>query len=260
MARVRLPANGWHPRAYQLRAWSYLENGGRHAELIWPRRHGKDEICLHWTAIAAMHRPAVYWHMLPQKEQARKAIWTSVNPHTGRRRVDEAFPHEIRKRTLEHEMMIEFVNGTAGFASYRPAGAGRWIFITTPRGKNHAHNTFLAAQKNPDAFAERLTALESGVFTAQELERERAAYIDEFGQDMGAAMFEQEYMTSFDAAILGAIYGAELRDAESAGRICDVPHDPALPVHAVMDMGWSDDTAILFFQVRGEVREAEGGG
>ena len=147
--------------------------------------------------------------MLPQKEQARKAIWTSVNPHTGRRRVDEAFPHEIRKRTLEHEMMIEFVNGSvwqvvgsdnfnslvgaalggivysewalanpAARAYLRPIIAesrGWQIFITTPRGKNHAHNTFLAAQKNPDAFAERLTALESGVFTAQELERARAA-------------------------------------------------------------------------------------
>ena len=121
-----------------------------------------------------MHRPAVYWHMLPQKEQARKAIWTSVNPHTGRRRVDEAFPHEIRKRTLEHEMMIEFVNGSvwqvvgsdnfnslvgaalggivysewalanpAARAYLRPIIAesrGWQIFITTPRGVTRCQN------------------------------------------------------------------------------------------------------------------------
>jgi len=289
LARIRLPANGWKPRGYQLKAWSYLERGGRHVELIWPRRHGKDEICLHWTAIAAMQRPAVYWHMLPQKEQARKAIWMSVNPHTGRRRIDEAFPREIRKRTLENEMMIEFINGSvwqvvgsdnfnslvgaalggivysewalanpAARAYLRPIIAesrGWQIFITTPRGKNHAFNTFNAARNNPDAFAERLTALESGVFTPAELEKERASYIDEFGLDMGNAMFEQEFLTSFEAAILGAIYGAELRDAEQQGRITTVPHDPELPVHAVMDMGWSDDTAILFFQVAtGEVR------
>lgn len=270
-------------------AWSYLESGGRHAELIWPRRHGKDEICLHWAAISAMTRPATYWHMLPQAAQARKAIWEAINPHTGRRRIDEAFPQEIRATTREQEMLIKFVNGSTwqvvGSDNYNslvgspPAGVvfsewalanpsaraylrpimaenkGWQVYITTPRGKNHAYTTFKAAEQEPDCFAQRLTALSSGVFTVEELERERRAYVADYGPDMGSAMFEQEYLCSFDAAILGAIYGAELKDAEDAGRICDVPHDPSLPVHAVMDMGWSDDTAILFFQVAaGEVR------
>lgn len=225
--------------------------------------------------------------MLPQKDQARKAIWTAVDPHTGRRRIDDAFPHEIRKRTLENEMMIEFINGSiwqvvgsdnydslvgvtlggiiysewsranpAARAYLRPIimeSKGWQIFITTPRGKNHAYNTFNSALKDPDCFAQKLTALESGVFTPMELEKERRIYVDDYGVDMGNALFEQEYLCSFDAAILGAIYGAELRDA--APRITTVNHDPSLPVHAVMDMGWSDDTAILFFQVgRGEVR------
>jgi hypothetical protein len=35
-----------------------------------------------------------YWHMLPEASQARKAIWDAVNPHTGKRRIDEAFPKE----------------------------------------------------------------------------------------------------------------------------------------------------------------------
>lgn len=287
MALITLPANGWRPRDYQLPAWSYLEGGGKHAELIWPRRHGKDEICLHFTACAAIQRPAVYWHMLPQKDQARKAIWTAVNPHTGRRRIDDAFPKEIRKRTLENEMMIEFINGSvwqvvgsdnydslvgvtlggiiysewsranpAARAYLRPIimeSKGWQIFITTPKGKNHAYTTFNSAMKDPNCFAQRITALESGTFTPMQLEAERRVYVDDYGPDMGNALFEQEYLCSFDAAILGAIYGAELRDA--APRITQVPHDPSLPVHAVMDMGWSDDTAILFFQVaRGEVR------
>jgi len=270
-------------------AWSYLENGGRHAELIWPRRHGKDEICLHWAAISAMTRPATYWHMLPEASQARKAVWDAINPHSGRRRIDEAFPKEIRATTREQEMLIKFKNGSTwqvvGSDNYNslvgspPAGVvfsewalanpsaraylrpilaenkGWQVYITTPRGKNHAYNTFKAAENEPGSFAQRLTALSSGVFTAEELDRERRAYIADYGFDMGAAMFEQEFMCSFDAAILGAIYGVELKDAETAGRICHVPHDPSLPVHAVMDMGWSDDTAILFFQVAaGEAR------
>jgi phage terminase large subunit len=36
-------------------------------------------------------KPATYWHMLPAYSQGRKAIWSAVNPHTGRRRIDEAF-------------------------------------------------------------------------------------------------------------------------------------------------------------------------
>ena len=75
--RVRLP-NNWTPRPYQIPAWTYLENGGRHAELIWHRRAGKDAICMHWASVAAFERVANYWHMLPQAAQARKAVWDAV--------------------------------------------------------------------------------------------------------------------------------------------------------------------------------------
>lgn len=36
---MKLP-NNWAPRDYQAAAFSYLEHGGRHAELIWHRRSG----------------------------------------------------------------------------------------------------------------------------------------------------------------------------------------------------------------------------
>jgi len=111
MPEIVLP-NNWNPRPYQLQAWRYLENGGRHAELIWHRRSGKDEVALHRAACAAFERVAGYWHMLPEYSQARKAIWDAVNPHTGRKRVDEAFPLELRKATRNQEMIIEFKNGS----------------------------------------------------------------------------------------------------------------------------------------------------
>jgi hypothetical protein len=50
--------------------------------------------------------------MLPQFNQCRKAIWEAVNPHTGKRRIDEAFPVDIRKKTRETDMLIEFKNGS----------------------------------------------------------------------------------------------------------------------------------------------------
>lgn len=270
-------------------AWRYMENGGRHAELIWHRRFGKDEICLHWGCIAAHQRPATYWHMLPMASQARKAIWDAINPHTGRRRIDEAFPKELRETTLNNEMMIKFKNGSTwqvvgsdnfnSLVGSPPAGIvysewalanpmsrailrpilkennGWQLFITTPRGKNHAHQTFQAAQADPDAFAERLSIHDTGVFTPGEIEKERLSYIADFGEEAGDALFRQEYLCDWDAAILGAYYGAEMRKALEQGRITEVEYDPSLPVHTAWDLGWSDDTAIWFFQVhRGEIR------
>ena len=48
--------------------------------------------------------------MLPKYNQARKAIWDAVNPHTGKKRIDEAFPHELRKAINNQEMKITFLN------------------------------------------------------------------------------------------------------------------------------------------------------
>jgi hypothetical protein len=111
VSEVVLP-HKWRPRSYQRKLWNYLETGGKRALAIWHRRAGKDDIALHWAATAAMQRPGSYWHLLPSYNQARKAIWAAVNPHTGVRRIDEAFPQEIRETTLEQEMFIRFCNGS----------------------------------------------------------------------------------------------------------------------------------------------------
>ena len=110
--KIVLPNGGWQPRWYQRALWDYLENGGKRAIEIAHRRWGKDDLILHRTAIAAHERVASYWHMLPQFAQARKAIWSAVNPHTGKRRIDEAFPQAIREATNEQEMFIRFKCGS----------------------------------------------------------------------------------------------------------------------------------------------------
>ena len=80
MREITIPYNGWRPRHYQQGLWNFLERGGRRAVAVWHRRSGKDEVTLHWTAVAALQKPAVYWHLLPQAEQARKAIWKCGQP------------------------------------------------------------------------------------------------------------------------------------------------------------------------------------
>ena len=49
----------------------------------------------------------------------------------------------------------------------------------------------------------------------------------------------------------GAIFAREMQQAEKDGRITRVPYDATKPVHAVFDLGWSDNTAIWFLQFVG---------
>lgn len=244
---------------------------------------------LHRTAIAAHERVATYWHCLPEYAQARKAIWTAVNPHTGKLRIDEAFPKELRASTNDQEMFIRFKNGStwqvigsdrynslvgagvAGvvFSEWALANPAAWgyispmmrenngwaSFITTPRGSNHAKDMFDYAQGSKDWFAEISTVEDTRAFTGEELVDIRAEYISLYGEDFGVAQFEQEYFCAFDAAILGAYYGGEIARATKEGRITNVEWDSEHPVFTVWDIGLSDDTCILFFQViAGEVR------
>ena len=110
MSLIRLPT-AWRPRRYQEALWDYLERGGLRADVAAHRRWGKDDVALHWAAHQAMERPGVYWHLLPQAAQGRKAVWDAVNPHTGQRRIDEAFPRAVRTRTRDQEMMIHLRRG-----------------------------------------------------------------------------------------------------------------------------------------------------
>ena len=108
---IILPHN-WTPRPYQIPIFKAFDSGIKRFVLQHHRRAGKDDVCLHIAAKAAFTKIGNYWHMLPEYSQGRKAIWEAVNSHTGKRRIDEAFPLELRKRTNNQEMFIEFVNGS----------------------------------------------------------------------------------------------------------------------------------------------------
>jgi hypothetical protein len=283
MPIIRLP-NNWRPRDYQLGLWSYLENGGLRAYEVAHRRWGKDDIALHWTATAAHQRIGTYWHMLPEASQARKAIWEAVNPHTGKARIDEAFPPELRANTRGNEMFIKFRCGSTwqvvGSDNYNslvgapPVGLvlsewaladpnawaylqpileenGGWaLFITTPRGRNHAATFYESCKVEPEWYTERQTAQDTGVFSQEQLDRIKREYIANYGDD-GEQRFLQEYFCSFDAGVVGAYYSREMQRAEEDKRICSVPYDPSAPVYTAWDLGIGDSTAIWFLQVCG---------
>ncbi|MBK8189070.1 MAG: hypothetical protein IPK79_01290 [Vampirovibrionales bacterium] len=122
------------------------------------------------------------------------------------------------------------------------------MFITTPRGLNHAASMFDAARNDPDWYCEILPATKTGVFSDVTLERERRELIDLFGDEEGDARFRQEYLCDFTAAMPGAYYGRLMTRAQDEGRITKVPHDPAKLVETWWDLGISDATAVWFVQ------------
>lgn len=280
-----MPASGWRPREYQKPLWRYLANGGKRAIEIAHRRWGKDDVFLHHENCSMFERVGSYWHCLPEYAQARKALWTAVNPHTGMRRIDEAFPKELRSSTNEQEMFIRMLNGStwqligsdrynslvgagvAGitFSEWALCNPSAWgyirpmlqendgwaAFITTPRGKNHAYAMFQHAEQSPEWFAERSTVIDTGALTESQIAEALAEYISIYGEDMGQAQFEQEYMCSWTAAVLGAYYSRELSAVRNEGRLCALQAVPGMPVHTVWDIGVSDDTALWHFQVVG---------
>lgn len=295
MREIELPYNGWSPREYQKPFWRYMRDGGmggKHAELVWHRRAGKDECLMNLAPVAMTERAGTYWHMLPLANQVRKAIWEAVNPHSGKRRIYEAFPPELFDfRDTDMLIRAKFNDSTwqcLGSDNYNaavgspPCGItysewalanpsvrgylrpiiaenGGWqAFITTPRGKNHAYNTFNEAKRNPKQFAQLLTVHDTGVLSAEQLLAELREYVATYGEAYGLALFEQEYECSFDAAIIGSFWGEEFKRIDKEGRICEVPHDEQFPVHVATDLGRTDDLSIWWYQViANEVRVLE---
>lgn len=284
MGKVRLP-NNWEPRWYQRPSWEAWEQGKKRSLLIWHRRAGKDDLALHKAAVAAHMRVATYWHMLPEYAQARKAIWNAVNPHSGIRRIDEAFPSELIESRNEQEMFIRFKCGSTwqvvgsdrydSLVGTPPAGVvlsewalanpsawgylapillenGGWAdFITTPRGRNHVKSMLDMAKNDPNWFTETLTIDDTHAISREAVEQQRIEYHSIYGDDAGDALIEQEYWCSFESAIVGAYWGKELLKAERSGRICSVPVDERFPVHTAWDLGIGDSTAIWFWQAIG---------
>lgn len=280
---LALPHNGWLPRQHQMGLWRYLrEQEGRRAIAIWHRRAGKDEICLHHAAVAAATRTGNYWHCLPEYLQGRKAIWTAINPHSGKRRIDEAFPPKMRASTNDNEMFIRLRNhstwqvvgsdrydatmgaSVAGitYSEWALANPSAWgyhrpmleenngwaVFISTPRGRNHCKAMFDHAKRTDGWFSELLTAIDTGALTQDQLAEALAEYQALYGHDVGRLQFEQEYLCSFNAATLGSFYSYELAQVRTEGRIAEIEPLPDKPVHRAWDLGVGDDTSIWWFQ------------
>jgi hypothetical protein len=116
------------------------------------------------------------------------------------------------------------------------------MFITTPRGRNHAYRMLRRAQNDPKWFAEVLPYQKTGAITQEQVEE---AIREGMSKDLAA----QEFECSFDAALEHAYWGNEMREAVAQGRIGKFAMDPNLPVSTCWDLGMEDATGIWWFQL-----------
>jgi hypothetical protein len=286
MTDIQIPHNGWLPRWHQMRLWDYLRDGGKRAMAVWHRRAGKDEVCLHHVAVSAVTRPGNYFYCLPEFEQGRRVVWAAVNPHSGIRRIDEAFPQSMRANTNDHSMFLRFHNGStfnvvgsdnydtslvgssmAGivFSEFALANPNAWgyarptieenngwaLFISTPRGRNHAHEMYKHAQHAPGWFCELLTAEDTGMLTREQLVETLKEMCALYGIDQGTALYRQEMLCDWQASVLGSFYAREMADVRSEGRVTPIEPPAGTPVSRAWDLGVGHSTSIWFFCVVG---------
>jgi phage terminase large subunit len=254
----------------------FHERTQRWACLVAHRRAGKTVAAVNDIIRAAMFAKSqspLYGYCAPYRSQAKSVAWDYL----------KFYAAPVTRETNESELTVELVNGAKirlfgadnadamrglGFdglyldeyGDFKPSVFGNvlrpslsdkmgWcVFGGTPKGKNAFWEIYETATRIPNEwFLLRLPASTSGILPASELAAAQAQLAED--------QYLQEYETSFEAAILGAFFGKEMREAEQQGRICQVPYDPNLPVYTAWDLGYRDDTAIFWYQqYRGEIR------
>jgi len=211
------------------------------------------------------YKPA-YSYFAPFRSQAKAVIWDRLKWHAA----------PVLKSSNEAELRVELINGATislfgadnadaarglGFdgmlndeyGDFRPSVWGNvlrptlsdrqgWaVFMGTPKGKNQFFDICETAKANPaEWFYMQLKSSQSGILPEGEVSALRAQLTED--------QFLQEYECSFDAAILGAFYGKEMRELEERGHVREVEYDPSLSCFTAWDIGHSDDTSIWWFQ------------
>lgn len=238
--------------------------------LVAHRRAGKTVAAINdliKSAVTCPGRTPLFGYVAPFRAQAKSVAWSYL----------KYYSQPIAKNVNESDLIVTTLNGAEirlfgadnadalrglGFdgilldeyGDFRPSVWGSvirptladksgWaVFMGTPKGKNQFWEIFDQASGNPaDWFLLRLKASESGLLDAEELRQLKLQLSDD--------QYLQEMETSFEAAILGAYYGTELRELEEQGRFTQVSYDPSLPTFTAWDIGYRDDLAIWWWQV-----------
>lgn len=244
----------------------YLERTERWACIVAHRRAGKTVAVLQDTlrrAVEHKGREPRFAYIAPTYQQAKDVAWSYLKdyvaaipgakiseselsvtlPHNGARIRLYGSDNYDRLRGLYLDGAIIDEAGDQDPRAWpeviRPALSDRqgWAtFIGTPKGRNAFHKVFQLSQKDDAWFSTRLRASETALLPQSEL--------DDARKQMTVEQYAQEYECSFDAAVVGAYYGADIERAFNESRICRVQHERASDVFAAWDLGIGDAMAI----------------
>lgn len=263
----------FQPRPYQGRIVDALENKKYKRILaIWPRRAGKDIVAFNLMVRAALRKTAVYYYIFPTYAQAKKVLYDGIT-NTGERIINYYLPEELIESNNSQEMKIRLKNGSliqfcgsdnydslmgtnpqgivfSEYALQNPIaylylnpilmGNDGWaIFLSTPRGKNHLYTLYERTKDNKDWYVSKLTINDTNHISLFEIEKE----------NISKDMIQQEYFTDFSLGIVGSYFSRYVNDMRLDGRIGDHQWNPNLPVSCAWDLGFSDATSIIFFQL-----------
>lgn len=217
---TQIKLNRFQLRDYQIPIADAIENKGyRRVVAILPRRAGKDMTAFYLAIRQCLKRVCVVYYIFPTYSQGRKILWDSIT-NDGVRILDY-IPEELVLSKNSQEMKIRFVNGSllqivgsdnydnlvgtnpsmCIFSEYalqdprayqflRPiltANDGVALFISTPRGKNAFWELYNIALNSDDWFAYKLSVLDTGHISLEEIEKERAEGL------MSEDLIQQEY-------------------------------------------------------------------
>ena len=189
---------------------------------------------------------APYW----SKDPSESELKITIHPNTTIYCLGADNADSLRGMYLDGFMGDEYALWRPSVFSQviRPAlsdRAGWGVFASTPRGKNLFHDVYRQALRYPEEH--QLTVLRastSGIIPQTELADLR--------RTMDAEEFAQEYECSFDSALKGAIYASEVNQLMADQRVHQGPaplYDPALPTHFVYDLGFTDATVRIAYQL-----------
>jgi len=272
MKNLEIPYN-FTPRAYQRPIKKYIEGGGKRAVAVWHRRGGKDKTGLNIMIEMMLEKVGVYYYFLPTYNQGRKIIWDGIDKD-GFKFIAH-FPKELIAKKNDSEMKIVLKNGslfqivgTDNFDSvvgtnpigtiwseYSLQNPSAWdfvrpiltenegwaMFLYTPRGRNHGWQLYEMAKQNPEWFCEKLTILDTGVVTPEDVERE-------IREGMDPDLAQQEFYCSFEGPMAGSYYGKLIEAARTEKRIVRSLYDNRYKVNTAWDLGFTDTMVIWFFQ------------
>lgn len=282
MPEIIIPHN-YTPREYQEPLFKAFDNGIKRGVVVWHRRSGKDKTLLNFAIKKMFERVGAYYYFFPTYAQGKKILWDGVD-RDGFKFLSH-FPSEIITSKNDSEMKIKVkndslfqvigtdnINSIVGtnpigcvFSEYSLQNPAAWEFVRpilrenggwvifnyTPRGRNHGKILYDMAKKNKDWFCQLLTVDDTRrpdgtpVISPGDIQAERNEGMDE-------DLIQQEFFCSFDAAIQGAYYSRQLKEAQEQGRIGSIPWESELPVDTWWDLGIGDSTAIWFSQSIGE--------